>query len=148
MHWVCESRRDNQSITGYLITSTLHAFSGTASIIMRPALAILALVSLTRALPVDQGGKPLIYVHEFSFQISIQIPMMTPKCSVDPLILEPEITILTTASFSPGFEFSWSRCPQDPDKMKTMMTTLRQNSGARQLTVFSPFFNHFLVWGR
>ena len=73
---------------------------------MRPALAILALVSLTRALPVDQGGKPLIYVHEFSFQISIQIPMMTPKCSVDPLILEPEITILTTASFSPGFEFS------------------------------------------
>merc|ERR1711934_381692 len=34
--------------------SSLHAFSETASI-MRPALAILAFVSLTRALPVDQG---------------------------------------------------------------------------------------------
>merc|ERR1712072_546809 len=34
-------------------TSTLHAFSGTASIIMRPALFILAFVSLTKGLPVD-----------------------------------------------------------------------------------------------
>ena len=32
---------------------------------MRPALAILAFVSLTRALPVDQGGKPFIDLRVF-----------------------------------------------------------------------------------
>ena len=73
-----------------------------------------------------------------------KIPITMSRCWVeDPLIPAPMTTTLTMASFSPGFESSWSQCQRE--KMTTMTMSTR-NPGARQ--VYSQFFNPSLVWGR